>query len=103
MKSNEARQSKLTSWPGPAALLALAGAAGLWLGLTQGAYGPLALAVGLLALTAALGAVWLHHVLATRRQFAVWDAYAEQELARADRLPHKASRSRNQELSRSNV
>jgi hypothetical protein len=84
MKSNEVRQSKSASWAGPVALLASAGTAGPWLWQTQGGY----VSLSLLALAVALGVVWLQHVYATRRHFAAWDAYAEQELARAERQPH---------------
>lgn len=84
MKSNEIRQSKSASWAGPTTLLAAEGAVGLWLWGTKSAYIPLGPAVGLLALTAALGAVWFYHIYASRRQFAIWNAYAEQELARAE-------------------
>jgi hypothetical protein len=59
MKSNEFAFSKWASWAGSVALLAAAGAAGLWVWQAQGAYVPVRSAVGLLALTAALGVVWL--------------------------------------------
>jgi hypothetical protein len=88
MKSNEIAHPRSASWVGPVALLATAGAAVLWLWPTQSGYGPRGLAVGLLALSAALGGVWLYRVRAARHLFAVWDAYAEQELARAERGPH---------------
>lgn len=100
MRSNEVRPSRLASWAGPVALLAVAaGAAGLGLWQMNGGYGLIALAAGLFA----LGGVWLYHVYATRRQLAVWNAYAEKELARTEHLPHTASVNRKQELSRSNV
>jgi hypothetical protein len=83
MKSNESANPKWASWEGPVALLTVAGAVGLWLWQTQGDYVPLWPAVGLLALTAALGAVWLYRGRAARRFLAVLDAYAEQELTRA--------------------
>jgi hypothetical protein len=59
MKSKEGTHPKSASWAGPVALLAAAGAAGLWLWQTHGAYVPLWPAAGLLELTAALGVVWL--------------------------------------------
>ena len=83
MKSNEDNHRKGSSWLGPVALLAAAGAAGLWLWQTQGAYVPTGPAVALLALTAALGLAWLYRVRAARRLFAALDAYAEREGARA--------------------
>ena len=101
MKSNEAAQPKWTSWAGPVALLAATGAAGLWLWYTHGAYVPLGAAVGLLALTAALGVVWLYRVRAARRLFAALDAYAEKESARAERRPHTPSVTRKAAFSRS--
>jgi hypothetical protein len=87
MKSNEVAYPKWASWAGPVALLAAAGAAGLWLWWTPSAWVPLGPAVGLLVLTAALGVIWLYRVRAARNLFAVWDAYAEKELARAERRP----------------
>jgi len=99
MKNNEDTHPKSASWAGPAALLAVAGAAGLWLWQTQGAYVPL----GLLALTAVLGAVWLYRVRAARRLFAALDAYAEKEVARARRRPRTPSAAGNRAFARSNV
>jgi hypothetical protein len=83
MKSNEDNNLKGSSWLGPVALLAAAGAGGLWLWQTQGAYVPPGPAVGLLALTATLAVFWLYRVRASRRLFAALDAYAEREGARA--------------------
>jgi hypothetical protein len=91
MKSNEVAYPKWASWAGPVALLAAAGTAGLGLWLTHGAFVPLGLAVGLLVLTAALSVVWLYRVRTARHLFAVWDAYAEKELARAERRLQTAS------------
>ncbi len=88
MKSNEIAYPKSASWLGPVALLAAVGAAGLGLGQTQGGYGLPGLVIGLLALGAALGGIWLYRLRAARHLFAVWDAYAERELARAERRPH---------------
>ena len=103
MKSNEVVYPRWASWAGPAALLAAAGAAGLGLWLTHGAYVPLGPAVGLLMLTAVLGVVWLYRVRAARHHFAVWDAYAEKELARAERRPPTSSLHSNRRFSRSLV
>ena len=103
MKSNEIVYPKKASWSGPIALLAAAGAAGLWLWRTHGAYVPLGPTVGLLALTAALGVVWLYRVRAARHLFAAWDAYAKKELARAERRPPTPSLHSNRSFSRSLV
>lgn len=78
MKSN---QGAMMSWAGPSALLAAAGAAGMWLWLTHGASVTPWLAVALLA----LGAAWLYRARSARRLFAAWDAYAALEQARAER------------------
>jgi hypothetical protein len=85
MKSNEIAYPKSAYWAGPIALLATTGAAGLGLWCTHGAGVLLGSAVGLLMLTAALGVIWLNRVRAARHYFAAWDAYAERELARAER------------------
>ena len=103
MKSNESAYPKSASWAGPITLLAAAGAAGLWLWRTHGAYVPLGPTVGLLALTAALGVVWLYRIRAARNLFAVWDAYAKKELARAERRLPTSSLHNNRRLSRSLV
>jgi hypothetical protein len=102
MKRNEGTRSKSASWAGPVGLLAVAGAAGLWLWQAHGANVPLGPAVGLLALTVVLGVVWLYRVRAARRLFAALDAYAERELARAERRLHTPLTS-NRAFSRSNV
>ena len=88
---------------GPVGLLAAAGAAGLWLWQTHGASLPIGLAFGLLALTAALAVIWLYRIRASRRLIAALDAYAEKEVARAERRLHSASVANNRALSRSNV
>src|SRR5205823_4505008 len=83
MKSNTRARPRSASWAGPLALLAVAGAAELglcWLPATPVPRWP---GAGLLALAAVLGLVWLYRVRAARRLFAVLDAYAERELARA--------------------
>src|SRR5262249_11404134 len=87
MKSNKGTRPGLAAWIGPVALLAASGAAGLWLWLTQAEYVPLGPAVVLLALAAVFGVVWLYRVRAESRFFAALDAYAEKELARAERRP----------------
>src|SRR5262245_24621619 len=94
MKSNESAYPKSASWARPAGLLAVAGVAGVWLGQTHDSYVLLGLAIGLVALTAALGVVWLYRVRAARRLFAALDAYAEKEATRAGRRPHTPSRPR---------
>jgi hypothetical protein len=88
MKRNEGTHPKSASWAGPVGLLTAAGAAGLWFAQTHGADVPLWSALGLLALTAALGVVWLSRVRAGHRHFAALDAYAAKEAARAERRPH---------------
>ena len=103
MKSNEGTHPKSASWAGPVGLLAAAGAATTWLWQTHGGYGPLGLVVGLLALGAALGVVWLYRIRAARRLYAAWDAYAEKELARAERRTPMPFATRNPALARSNV
>jgi predicted membrane metal-binding protein len=91
MKNNESARPRSASWAGPVVLLAVAGAAGLWVGQADGADVPLRLAAGLLALAAALGVVLLFRARAARRLFAALDAYAEKEVARAGRRPHLPS------------
>jgi hypothetical protein len=86
MKDNEGARARWTSWAGPGGLLAAAGAAGLWLWQTDGAFVPLWCGAGALAL-AALGVAWFGRVRAARRLFAALDAYAGRELARAARRP----------------
>ena len=86
---------KGTSWAGPVVLLAAAGTAGLGLWATHRAGVPFWSPIGLLALTAVVGVVWLTRVRAARRLFMAVDAYAEQELARA-----KRSRNRMRDSSR---
>jgi hypothetical protein len=103
VKSNKDSHPKATSWAWPVGLLAAAGVAGLWLWQTHDTYMSLGPAVGLLAPTAALGAVWLYRIRAARRLFAALDAYAEKEVARAERRPHTASVIRNRAFSRSTV
>ena len=103
MKSNEVVYPKSASWARPIALLAAAGAAGLWLWRTHSAYVPLGPTVGLLVLTAALGVVWLYRVRAARHLFAAWDVYANQELARAERRLHTASVTSARAFSQSSV
>ena len=98
MKSNEGSQLKWASWAAAVGLLAAAGAMGLWSGQTHGAYVPLGAAVGLLALTAALGIFWLYRLRSARRLFAALDAYAERELARAERRTFTPSVTRNRVL-----
>lgn len=72
MKNHEGAHSKSVSWAGPVALLGATGAAAL--GLWQAHDGDARLwpAVGLLALTAALGLVWLHRVRGARRFSPCW-------------------------------
>jgi hypothetical protein len=103
MKGNESGHPKSVWWAWTFALLALDGAAGLWLWQTDGAYVPLWLVVGLLGLTAAFGVVWLYRVRTTRRFLAVLDAYAERELAPAERRLKTPSVKRSRGLSRSSV
>ena len=66
----------------PATFLGSGGAAGLWLGLAEGGVQML-LASAVLAVMAVLGTVWLARDRAARRLNAVWEVYAERELARA--------------------
>jgi hypothetical protein len=99
MKSNENAYPKRAFWAG----LVMLPVAGLWLWQTQGGYMPLGLVVGLLTLSAAFGAVWLYRLRAAHRHVAALDAYAEKELARAERRPRMASSTRNRALSQSNV
>jgi hypothetical protein len=68
----------------------------LWQAL--GGHATLWPAVGLLALAAALGASWLYRVRAARRFAAALDAYAERELARAERRPHAPAPTGNRAL-----
>jgi hypothetical protein len=99
MKSNEIAYPKRAFWTG----LVMLPVAGLWLWQTQGGYMALGLVVGLLALSAVFGGVWLYRSRAAHRHFAALDAYAEKELARAVRRPHPAPVTRNRALSESNV
>jgi hypothetical protein len=63
-----------------------AGIAGeLWLRPAAGGVWPALLPAAFLALTAVLGIVWLTRVRAARRWNAAVDAYAEREIARAQR------------------
>jgi hypothetical protein len=103
MKRDEGGRPKPASRAWPVGLLAAAGAAGLWLWQTPGTDVPVWPAVGLLAPTAALGVVWLSRIRAARRLFAALDAYAEKEVARAERQPHTVPVLRNRALSQSNV
>ena len=103
MKSNEIVYSKWASRAGPVALLAAAGAAGVWMWQTQGASAPLRSAVGLAALAAVFAAVWLYRLRAARRLFTVLNAYAEQELDRAQRRTPTSFRKSNRRFSRSSV
>jgi hypothetical protein len=103
MKSNKIANSMWTSWAWPATLLAAAGTAGLWLWLTHGAYVPIRSAVGLVALTGVVGAVWLYRIRAARRLFAALDAYAEQELDRVEHRPPTSSRKSSESLTRSSA
>jgi hypothetical protein len=95
MKSNQIAYPKWTSWAGPVAL-ATATAVGLGFSITQDASLPLRLTVGLVALLAAISAVWSYRVRAARRHFAALDAYADRELDRAQlerrTFPSKKSR-----------
>jgi hypothetical protein len=88
MTTNEGAPAKWASWAGPVTLLAVDGAAGLWMWQTRGTFVPLWSAVVLLATAAVLGAAWLYRVRASRRLSAALNAYAEQELARARRRLH---------------
>jgi hypothetical protein len=91
MKNHEGAHPKSVSWAGPVALLGATGAAALRLWQAHGADARLWPAVALLALTAALGLVWLHRVRGARRFFAMLDAYTERELAHAAPRPHTHS------------
>jgi hypothetical protein len=91
MKSIEGAYPKRVSWAWTVGLLAAAAAAGLALWQTHGGYEPPRPEVGLLALLAALGGVWLYRARAARRLFAALDVYAERELARAEPRPPKPS------------
>ena len=101
MNSNQSARPKWIYWAGPVTLLTAAGAAGLWLWQTHGEYAPLGWAVGLLALPVALGVVLLSRVRAARRFSAALEAYAEQELARAERRPVTLSSKSKRRFSRS--
>ena len=103
MKSSQGAQPTRAVGAGSVALLAATGAAGLWLWPTHGAFEPFWSVVGLLALSAALGGVWLYRLRAARRLFSALDAYAEQELARAENRPSTSSNKSNRGFSRSSV
>jgi hypothetical protein len=98
MTGNEGIPSRAASWAGPVALLA-AGAAALWFWQALGTSVPL----GLLALTVAVGGIWLYRQRAARRLVAALDTYAEQELARAERRPRTLHVTGRPALSRSNA
>jgi hypothetical protein len=91
MKSNKGAPPKSVSRAGPAALLAAVAAVGLGLWQMQGAHMPWWPALGLLALAAVFGVVWLGRARAARGYFAVLDAYAERELAQARHRPHRSA------------
>jgi len=75
---------KAGSLLGPVALLSSSAATGLWLTFARDG-GQMLLSAALLALTASLGTVWLVRARAVRRLNAAVEAYAERELARAQR------------------
>jgi hypothetical protein len=75
----------LQKTPGPAALLGVGGAAGLWLWRAPGNGVQVLAAAGALALAAVAGMVWLTRARAARRWKAALDAYAAQEIVRASR------------------
>jgi hypothetical protein len=103
MKGNAVASARSWVWL-PVALLAAAGAAGLWLWLTHGASVPLRLGLGLLALTAAVALVWIYRARrAARRFWAALDAYAEKEMARAERRPRVPTALRRRTASRAGV
>jgi hypothetical protein len=102
MKSNEIAYPKWTSWTVSVAL-AIAGAAGVGLWMTQGASLPLRSVGSLVALTAALSMVWLYRVRAARRLSAALDAYAERELDRAKRRRLRSPSTSKHVLSRGSV
>lgn len=103
MKSNEIAYLKWTSWAGPVALLAAAGAAGLWSWQAHSEYVLLRGAVGVVALTALFSAVWLYRIRTARRHFAALDAYAEQELERAEHRSPTSARKSDRHFSSSSV
>lgn len=89
MNHNSLARRNTVSWVWPAALLAPAGAGGLWWGLVGGDV-PGLLAVSALALLVVLAVAGLLRVRAARRWRAAMNAYAEREIARAPR--RRASR-----------
>jgi hypothetical protein len=76
-----------TSRIGPAALAAALAVAFVWLALRAVNAGgwPVVLSAGALVLTAGLGVLWHSHVRAARQFNAALDAYAGQEIVRAQR------------------
>src|SRR5262245_6175000 len=100
MKSNEGAHPRSASWAWPVGLLAAAGAVGLWLGQADAVDVLLPAAVALLALAAALGVGWLYRARKARRLLAALDAYAEKEVARAERRPHLSSVTGDRALAR---
>jgi hypothetical protein len=80
---------------GPAALLGVGGAAGLWLWRAPGSGLQVLAAAGALALAAVVGMVWETRARAARRWNAALDAYAAQEIVRASRR-QRGARGRGQ-------
>jgi hypothetical protein len=103
MKTNESGSATAVAWAGPVTLLATAGLTGVWVWQTQGAFVPLGPTLSLLGLAMLHGVVWLSRVRAAHRLFAVLDAYAEQELARAERRGPPPAMTSNRSLARSNI
>ena len=69
---------------GLAACLVVGGLFGFWVAMAQGGVAAW-LVTAFLAVAVALGSVWRFHARAARRLRATWDAYAEREIARAER------------------
>jgi hypothetical protein len=85
MTNNETarRMSKSLAWP--TALLGAAAVVGLWLWLGSGISVTIRLGSAAGTLITAGGIVWLFRARANRRRNAALDAYAEREIARAQR------------------
>ena len=82
MNDNAVTRARSIQWAVLLTLLAIGGLVGLWLWRTHSGLG---IAAGLLMAAAALAAVLVSRVRAARRFAAALDAYADQELARAER------------------
>jgi hypothetical protein len=85
MWNNPIRRRTLASLFRPAALFGAGGAVGFWLGLARADRAQVLLAAAALAVAAALWVVWQSRSGGWERWHAVWNAYAEREIARSRR------------------